>query len=367
MLPIIWMCATALGILLLALPSNAQTVIGVSAPMTGPVAFLGLETTAGARLAVEDINSSGGVLGTQLQVIVRDDRCNPAEGVRQAMGFLQRDRVVALIGYPCASVALAVSTVAAESNRLLIALSTSPELTTTRSQSMLRVVGRQDRLGVLVADLISVRYGGAIGLLRTQDGSFNAAFTAALERQGIPIRLADSPQNLPDNLNAVVVAPGPNYLALATSVAAVRPNTPVIIPSTFLNNQVASIATNNMIVAANPNPVDPRNLVQRARNEGVNNPGGPFFYAYAAVQVFADAARRASDREFRASSLFESARRNTIATVVGEMRFDERGDLADWRFVLATVGPNQTFNMTDVCLSPQCRRYAQCPRDCPRR
>ena len=97
------MCATALGILLLALPSNAQTVIGVSAPMTGPVAFLGLETTAGARLAVEDINSSGGVLGTQLQVIVRDDRCNPAEGVRQAMEFLQRDRVVALIGYPCAS------------------------------------------------------------------------------------------------------------------------------------------------------------------------------------------------------------------------------------------------------------------------
>src|SRR6476619_6331585 len=105
MLSIVWMCSAALGIVLLALPSHAQTVIGVSAPMTGPVAFLGIEIAVGAKLAVEDINSSGGVLGTKLTLITKDDGCQPNRGVQQAQELVDKDKAVVLIGYPCSAVA----------------------------------------------------------------------------------------------------------------------------------------------------------------------------------------------------------------------------------------------------------------------
>ena len=47
--------------------------IGVDGPFTGGSSSMGVSMRDGVRLAVEEINQSGGVLGRKLQLVERDD------------------------------------------------------------------------------------------------------------------------------------------------------------------------------------------------------------------------------------------------------------------------------------------------------
>src|SRR5262245_44233750 len=48
--------------------------IGMVAPLTGPAAESGRFQQNGAKLAVEQINKAGGVLGRQVELVVEDDQ-----------------------------------------------------------------------------------------------------------------------------------------------------------------------------------------------------------------------------------------------------------------------------------------------------
>lgn len=72
--------------------------IGVSQPLTGPVAAAGNYVANGARLAAEHINSQGGVLGRQLELVIEDNKSNPREAVNSAEKLILRDKVPVLMG-----------------------------------------------------------------------------------------------------------------------------------------------------------------------------------------------------------------------------------------------------------------------------
>lgn len=81
-----------LGTLMLAsLSAQAQTGpirIGFQAPLTGPAASDGKTALQGAQLAVEQINSAGGVNGRKLELVVLDDQTQPAQAVPIANKFI---------------------------------------------------------------------------------------------------------------------------------------------------------------------------------------------------------------------------------------------------------------------------------------
>ena len=86
--------------------------IGVIQPLTGSVAYNGTSDVNGSRLALEERNAKGGVLGKKVELIIEDGQCNPAKSVNAAEKLIQRDKVVALSGAFCSSATLAVMPVA---------------------------------------------------------------------------------------------------------------------------------------------------------------------------------------------------------------------------------------------------------------
>jgi branched-chain amino acid transport system substrate-binding protein len=70
----------ALAVTLPAAVQAAETIkIGMVAPLTGPIADAGRYGVQGAKLAVEEVNKAGGVLGRQIELVVEDDQSlNPA-------------------------------------------------------------------------------------------------------------------------------------------------------------------------------------------------------------------------------------------------------------------------------------------------
>ncbi|NML85150.1 ABC transporter substrate-binding protein [Polaromonas sp.] len=81
--------------------------IGVSGPFTGGSSSMGVSMRDGVRLAVEEINKSGGVLGRKLQVVERDDEAKNERGVQIAQELINKEKVAATVGYINTGVALA--------------------------------------------------------------------------------------------------------------------------------------------------------------------------------------------------------------------------------------------------------------------
>ena len=103
--------------------------IGLSGPFTGGSAPMGESMRNGVRLAVEEINSIGGIHGRVIELIERDDQANNELGARIA-DELTRLRVVATIGVVNTGVGLASIDYYQKSKiPLMVAVSTGPALT----------------------------------------------------------------------------------------------------------------------------------------------------------------------------------------------------------------------------------------------
>jgi len=81
--------------------------IGVSGPFTGGSSSMGVSMRDGVKLAADEINKAGGVLGRQLQIIERDDEAKNERGVQIAQELINKERVTATVGFINTGVALA--------------------------------------------------------------------------------------------------------------------------------------------------------------------------------------------------------------------------------------------------------------------
>lgn len=81
--------------------------IGVSGPLTGGSAPMGVSMRDGVKLAVAEINAKGGLLGRQIQLIERDDEAKNERGVQVAQELINKEKIVATVGYINTGVALA--------------------------------------------------------------------------------------------------------------------------------------------------------------------------------------------------------------------------------------------------------------------
>jgi len=81
--------------------------IGVAGPYTGGSSSMGVSMRDGVRLAAEEINKAGGVLGRQIQLIERDDEAKNERGVQIAQELINKEQVAATVGYINTGVALA--------------------------------------------------------------------------------------------------------------------------------------------------------------------------------------------------------------------------------------------------------------------
>lgn len=97
-----------LCLLLMASAQAAEPIrIGVSGPFSGGSSPMGLSMRNGIRLAAEEINRAGGLLGRPVQLLERDDRGRPELGLRIAAELINQQRVVATVGFANSGVALA--------------------------------------------------------------------------------------------------------------------------------------------------------------------------------------------------------------------------------------------------------------------
>ena len=88
----------AASLLGLAVPAQADVVIGTVLPLSGVNASGGEDLRRGMELAVKEINAKGGVLGEPLRIIYEDSGNNPQRAIDAARKLVSVDKVAMVVG-----------------------------------------------------------------------------------------------------------------------------------------------------------------------------------------------------------------------------------------------------------------------------
>ena len=113
-----------------ALAQDKPIRIGLSGPFTGGSAPMGESMRNGVRLAVNELNYVGGVLGRPIELVERDDQANPEVGAKIADELINKEKVVAAIGIVNTGVGMAsIDAYQKAKVPLMVAVSTGPALT----------------------------------------------------------------------------------------------------------------------------------------------------------------------------------------------------------------------------------------------
>ena len=93
--------------------------IGHLTPQTGFLGTVGEYAVLGVKMAVEEINKSGGLLGREIELL-SEDSVNPATASSKAQRQLERDGAILLFGEISSASCMAISQVAARNRKIFV-------------------------------------------------------------------------------------------------------------------------------------------------------------------------------------------------------------------------------------------------------
>lgn len=339
--------------LLAASPALAQIKIGSAGPMTGQYASFGEQLKKGAEMAVAELNAAGGVLGQKLELLIGDDACDPKQATAVANKMVT-DKVVFVAGHFCSGSSIPASKIYKEGKVLQITpASTNPRLTdealTEGNKLVFRTCGRDDVQGVTVGNFILKNHKDKkIAILHDKSpyGKGVADETKkAINKGGVKEAMYEAYNDTDKDFTALVNKMKQNKIDIIV-LGGYHTHAALIIKQSREQGlgaqmigfdsletaefaQLGGAATDGVLMSFPPKPEsDPANaaLVAKFKAQGYN-PEGYTLFSYAAIKVWADAAKKANSIE--ADKVAAALRSGKYPSAVGSLEFDAKGDIRD--------------------------------------
>ncbi len=92
--------------------------LGLLAPLTGLVSMYGADISHAARIACDEINAAGGLLGRPLELLIEDDGSLPVTAVPAALRLVDEQGCVAILGSLLSNSRIAVAAQVAEARQV---------------------------------------------------------------------------------------------------------------------------------------------------------------------------------------------------------------------------------------------------------
>ncbi len=345
----------AIAGLLAASAAHANVVIGVAGPMSGNLAIFGKQMRDGAEQAVADLNAAGGVDGQPISLEVMDDACDAKTGDAVANQLAGKDAVM-VVGHLCLNASLAAASVYATNHIIEISPGTTwPAYTDERpGPGIYRLAGRDDQQGQVAGAAIANRFADRTVAFvddRSPYGKELAdaarrAMNAAGKREAF-IEEYDPGQHdfaglvgrlQAANIGVLFIGGYPAEAGLiARQVRDAGLDTVIFGGDALVTDDyrdVAGDAAEGTLITFAPDArksAAATSVADAFRARGIE-PEGFILPSYAAVQVWAAAAKTAGATSFDA--VVKALDSNRFATVLGEVGFDARGDMSLPGFVV---------------------------------
>ncbi|MBL7185386.1 MAG: ABC transporter substrate-binding protein [Phycisphaerae bacterium] len=137
-------------------PEKTEIRFGASFPLTGDVASYGQKAKRGIELAVEKVNSAGGLLGKTVAIDFQDDRNDKKEAVSIVRKFATVDQVPVVFGSAGSTVTLAIAPIANRNRVVLISpISSSVQLSKEGGDYFFRTCPGDDLQAEILANWVA--------------------------------------------------------------------------------------------------------------------------------------------------------------------------------------------------------------------
>jgi branched-chain amino acid transport system substrate-binding protein len=336
----------------------ASIKIGLAAVQSGPDAQIGLTMLQGSQIAIDEWNAKGGVLGRHIDTIWLDDEGNPQKATTVAHNLVD-DGVIAVLGHLNSSCTIPASTVYNDAKIIQISPgSTNPLYTDRGFPYAFRICGRDDQQGPVAAKYLhdqlkltkiailhnKTAYGE--GLASEVKKSFESMGGTVTMFQGIGSDETDFSANI-----SVIKGSGAEGffwggmygqggpLCLALRQAGL--NIPFVsgdgcFDPSFINS-VGANASNvflsfgkdyHQVPAAQP-------FLQKYKSVYGHDEGAYSVYGYDAANVLLTAIDKAQSTD--ADKVAAALKSQTFDTILGNIDFNEKGDIKEASFVVWTI------------------------------
>ena len=348
---------------------ESETIkIGSTAPLTGPVAIYGVTSINGAKLAMEEINKNGGVLGKQIEYIVLDSKGDSTEAIT-AYNRLVDEGIVAYLGEITSKPTLAIAEVAAQDNMPMITPTGTQFNITEAGPNVFRVCFTDPYQGVVLANLAKKNLNAkTVALLVNNSSDYSdgvaEAFVKEAEKLGLQVvakeGYAEGDKDFRAQLTKVAAANPdvllvPDYYEQAALISTQARE--VGVKATFIGpdgwDGVAkaldsssygaienSYFTNHYSVEDQNEKV--QNFLKAYREKYNEEPSAFSALAYDTAYLMKDAIEKAGSTD--KDAIIKAIKESDFAGVTGHLKFDEKNNPVKAVTVLKIVNGNYTFD-----------------------
>jgi len=344
--------AAIAGLMMSASAYADDITFAVVGPMTGQLANIGDQFRQGAEAAAKAINEKGGVMGRQIKIAVEDDVCDPKQAVSVANRIVANS-IMFIDGHACSGSSIPASAVYAESGALMMSpASSNPVLTDDAAKkgwpTIMRLYTRDDAQGAFIGPWIAKKYAGKNVVILHDKSAYGQGIADA-------VKATMNEGGLKEVMYEGINAGEKDYSALVTKMKELKADVvyfggyhpeaglmlrqsaeqgfkfQLIMPDSIASPEFWQIAgpagEGTMFVFPSDPQAKPeaKEAVEKIKAGGFV-PEGFTLFSYATIQAFAQGIERAgSDDPMKVAEALKNG--EPIQTVVGDVTFDEKGDL----------------------------------------
>lgn len=352
--------AVALSAALTAAPAAAAIKIGVVGPFSGDLAPYGVPVKNAVELAAKDINAAGGINGQQIEIVAEDDVCdaNTAANVANKMAS---EGVVAVVGHVCSGATKAALPIYGNAGIIAVSpASTNPDLTAGGNPHFFRTIAHDAKQAELQVDFavnkLKIKRAAVIHDKQDYGKGLAELVKAGLEGRGVEVALYEGITPGASDYGAIVSKIGgagidgkdgavfyggyhPEASKIVTAARRKRNGAHFIsgdgVKDPSFLGTAGRFALDYYATAPIDTSTQPQAIAVSADyNKAYGEDIGTFsLQGYAALQAIAQALQSGGD-------LNAAMHKVTVETPLGQISFDQSGDVVGAGFAVFQVRPD---------------------------
>lgn len=334
--------------------------IGVAGAHSGDLASYGLPTVKAVEMVVNDLNTSGGINGKRIELLIEDDVCKPEVATNTATKLVSQGAHI-IIGHICSGATKAALPIYRDSNILVVSPSaTNPALTQSGEYpNFYRTIASDDAQAKTEVDFaINVIGAKKIAVIHDKGdygkglAEFAKTFIEQSDKAEIVLYEGVTPgavdysavvQKIERSEADAVIFGGyhPEASKIITQMRKKRMDTTFISDDGVKDDTFIKVAGNYAegVYATGPSDVTSNPITQSSRADHKkiygSDPGAFFDNAYTAALAVTNAIAKAGSTDSEA--IANILRTQDVATPFGSIHFDQRGDAVGIGFAVYQV------------------------------
>jgi len=172
-------CGVALVLLgLVGLHAAEPIKIGALFAVTGPASFLGAPEAKTAQMLADKINAKGGINGSQIQLIVKDTKGDPATAVSFAKQLIEEENVLAIIGPSTSGETMQIKDLCEQNKMILISCAAAEVIVNPVAKYVFKTPQKDSQAATWIFDAMKAK-----GLTKAGLVTDNTGFGSACKKQ----------------------------------------------------------------------------------------------------------------------------------------------------------------------------------------